>query len=175
CHISITVFSEILSVMDAFMNKRSAEVDKKGWGKKLDTARLIYEEKEMDKGVELVDTLKQLIKCVDELAVHRANGLGIQKEKSGKCYNKLVEVSENLDGALNVLAEHSIEAIRDYAKKQGMGGFGDYETKKSIWNNWFVRGGIFIVATIFLNLVSSKLYDLNILAIIWNYLKSLIP
>ena len=175
CHISITVFSETLAAMDAFINKRNAELNKKEWDKSLESARLIYEEREMKNGVALVDTLKQLIKCVDEMAVHKENGLGFQKDKCGKCFGKLAEVSENLDGALNVLAEHSIEAIRDYAKKQGMGGFGDYETKKSIWNNWLVRGGIFIVATIFLNLVSSKLYDLNILATIWNFLKSLSP
>ena len=120
CHTSISVFSDTLSVMEAFINKRSPEINKKEWMTKLDGARLIYEEKKMKNGVALVDTLKQLIKCVDELAVHREGGLGIQKEKCGKCYNRLTEVSENLDGALNVLAEHGIEAIREYAKKQGM-------------------------------------------------------
>ena len=174
CHISISVFSDTLSAMDAFINKRSAEINKNKWNKSLESARRIYEEKGYDNGVALVDTLKQLILCVDELAVHRESGLKVQTEKCGKCFGKLAEVSENLDGALNVLAEHSIEAIRDYAKKQGMGGFVTDTPKKSIFNNWLVRVIIFVVATIFLNLVSSKLYDLNILAIIWNYLKSLI-
>ena len=58
----------------------------------------------MNNGVALVDTLKQLIKCVDEMAVHKENGLEIQKDKCGKCFGKLAEVSEKLDGALNVLA-----------------------------------------------------------------------
>ena len=134
CHTSISVFSDTLSAMDALLNKRSAEINKKKWDKSLESARLIYEEKEMKNGVALVDTLKQLIKCVDEIAVHKENGLEIQKDKCGKCFGKLTEVSENLDGALNILAEHSIEAIRDYAKNQGMGGFGDYEPKKSIYD-----------------------------------------
>ena len=175
CHTSISVFSETLSAMDALLNKRNAEINKKEWDKSLESARLIYNGKKMKNGVALVDTLKQLIKCVDEIAAHKENGLEIQKNKCGKCFGRLAEVSEKLDGALSVLAEHSMEAIADYAKKQGMGGFLSEETNKSVWNNWLVKGVIVAVATIFLNLVSDKLINLNILATIWNYLKSLIP
>jgi tetratricopeptide (TPR) repeat protein len=150
CHTSITVFSETLASMEALINKRSPEMNKKELIKKLDGARRIYEEKGIKNGVALVDTLIQLIKCVDELAVHRASGLEFQKEKCGKCYNKLTEVSENLDGALNVIAEHSIEAIRDYAKKQGMGGFVSEEKKKSFVDYLITAGKIigYIVALI---------------------------
>lgn len=174
CHISISVFSDTLSVMEAIINNRNPEINKKEWITKLSGARRIYEDKELENGVVLVDTLKQLIQCIDEMAVFREDGLRIQKEKCGRCFGELTKVSEKLDGALNVLAEHSIEAIRDYAKKQGMGGFVGDEPKKSIWNNWILRAVIVVFGTIFLNLVSSKLYDLNILAIIWNAIKSLL-
>ncbi|MCZ7399952.1 MAG: tetratricopeptide repeat protein [Candidatus Methanoperedens sp.] len=159
CHTSITVFSETLTLMEALINKRSPEINKKDLIKKLDGARLIYKEKKMKNGVALVDTLIQLITCVDELAVHKASGLGIQKEKCGKCYNKLTEVSENLDGALNVIAEHSIEAIREYAKKQGMGFIEETKPKQSFFDNWIVKAGVVlgIIASIILLLQFLKL------------------
>ncbi|MFA4934653.1 MAG: tetratricopeptide repeat protein [Candidatus Methanoperedens sp.] len=150
CHISISVFSDTLSAMEAVINKRSPEINKKEWITKLDGARQIYKENGMENGVALVDTLKQLIQCIDEMAVFREGGLGIQKEKCGRCFGELTKVSENLDGALNVLAEHSIEAIRDYAKKQGMGGFVSEEKRKSLLDFLITAGKIigFIIALI---------------------------
>ena len=174
CHTSISVFSYTLSSMDALLNKRSAEINKKKWNKSLESARLIYEEKEMKNGVALVDTLKQLIKCVDEMAVHRENGLEIQKDKCGKCFDRLTEVSENLDGALNILAEHSIEAIREYANQQGMGGFGDYEQKKSFFDYLINTGKLigYIIALIVGIIAILQFFKIDTRAL--EYLKSLI-
>ncbi|MDD5474468.1 MAG: tetratricopeptide repeat protein [Candidatus Methanoperedens sp.] len=170
CHTSISVFSDTLSVMEAFINKRSAEINKREWINKLDSARLIYEEKKMKNGVALVDTLKQLIKCIDEMAVHREGGLGIQKEKCGKCYNRLTEVSVNLDGALNVLAEHSIEAIREYAKKQGMS-FVNGEPEKS--SNWLIKAIFGAVGAIILGIIANRLFSWDLDLKLINFVKSI--
>ncbi len=167
CRISITVFSETLALMEALINKRSPEMNKKEFIKKLDDARLIYKKKKMKNGVALVDTLIQLIICVDELAVHRTSGLGIQKEKCGKCYNRLTEVSENLDGALNIIAEHSIEAIREYAKKQGMGFVGKEAIAKFSFNKWLIGA----IIAIFLGIVSNRLFSWDIDLKVLNYIK----
>ena len=171
CHTSISVFSYTLSAMDALLNKRSAEINKKEWDKSLESARLIYEEKEMKNGVALVDTLKQLIKCVDEIAVHKENGLGFQKDKCGKCFDKLADVSENLDGALNVLAEHSIEAIRDYAKKQGMGGFGEIKPEESKLKYW-VYGAIGVFATVVIGYLTDQLFEWKAHELIIDFIKN---
>ena len=117
-------------------------------------AHKIYTDKKLNNGAALVDTLKQLIKCVDELAEHRKMGLHIQEERLGKCYNNLLEVSEKLDGALKIIAEHSVEAIRDYAKKQGMGFIGDEKPKKSIFDNWLIKGLIGAIIAIVLGIIS---------------------
>jgi len=131
-----------------------AEIDKDKWLSSLELARKIYTDKKLNNGAALVDTLKQLIKCVDELADHRKMGLHIQEERLGKCYNNLLEVSEKLDGALKIIAEHSVEAKRDYAKKQGMGFIGEDKPKKSIINNWLIKGLIGIIITIILGIIS---------------------
>ena len=141
---------------------------------KLERARLIYEDKKMNDGVVLVDTLKQLIKCVDKLPIHKKNWLDNQKVKSGKCYNKLVDVSENLDGALNVIVEHSIEWVGEHLDKQGMNGFITNTPKKSIVNNWLVKGLFTGFLILILKTIFNERYDLNIIATFWNYLKSLI-
>lgn len=116
----MNVFSETLNAMSAFMKGTDAEIRKDEWTYSLDQAYKIYSEKNLNKGVELVITLRQLIKCVNELAEHRKIRLHNKEEKLGKCYKNLIEVSYNLEGALKVLAEYSTEAIRDYAKKKGM-------------------------------------------------------
>jgi hypothetical protein len=91
---------------------------------------------------------------VDELAEHRKMGLHIQEERLGKCYNSLIDVSEKLEGALKVITEHSIEAIRDYAKKQGMGFIGDEKPKKSFFDNFLVKVIVSIIGTIILGIIS---------------------
>ncbi len=150
CYTSISVFSDTLSTMEDVINGRSPEVNKKEWISKLDGARRIFEEKEMENGVALVDTLKQLIQCIDEMAVYTNVGLKGLKEKCGRCFGELTKVSEKLDGALSVLAIHSIAAIQDYAKQQGMGGFPSEETKKSFVDYLIIIGKLigYIIALI---------------------------
>ena len=154
CFSSIRVFSEILHAMNALVQNDDAEIDKDKWFSSLELAHKIYTDKKLINGAALVDTLKQLIKCVDELAEHRKMGLHIQEERLGKCYNNLLEVSEKLDGALKIIAEHSVETIREYAKKQSMGFIGDEKPKKSIIDNWLIKGLIAAIIAIFLGIIS---------------------
>jgi tetratricopeptide (TPR) repeat protein len=134
CFSSISVFSEILHSMNVLIQNDDAEIDKNKWLSSLELAHKIYNDKKLINGVALVDTLRQLIKCVDELAEHRKMGLHSQEERLGKCYNNLIEVSYNLEGALKVIAEYSTEAIRDYAKKQGMGFVDRDNPEISFWD-----------------------------------------
>jgi tetratricopeptide (TPR) repeat protein len=154
CSSSIRVFSEILLTMSALIKNNDAEIYKDKWLRSLELAHKTYIDKKLDNGTALVDTLKQLIKCVDELAEHRKMGLHIQEERLGKCYNNLLEVSEKLEGALKVIAAHSVEAIRDYAKKQGMGFIGDEKPKKSVLDNWLIKGLAGIISVIILGIIS---------------------
>jgi tetratricopeptide (TPR) repeat protein len=172
CFSSIRVFSEILLAMSALIKNDDAEIDKDKWLSSLELSHKIYNEKKLNNGAALVDTLKQLIKCVDELAEHRKMGLHIQEEKLGKCYNNLLEVSEKLDGALKVITEHSVEAIRDYARKQGMGFIGE-ETKKSFLGEWIkeIRAA---AAVIIAAAVMDKIFSLNLSSKLVNLIKSII-
>jgi len=148
CFSSISVFSEILHAMSALIKDDDPEIDKDKWLSSLEQAHKIYTDKKLNNGVALVDTLKQLIKCVDELAEHRKMGLHIQEERLGKCYNNLLEVSEKLDGALKIIAEHSVEAIRDYAKKQGMGFVKEENPIISLWDNPSIKALLSILTII---------------------------
>ncbi len=148
CFSSIRVFSEILFAMSALIKNDDAEIEKDKWLNSLELAHKVYAEKKSNNGAAFVDTLKQLIKCVDELAEHQKMGLHIQEERLGKCYNNLLEVSEKLEGALKVIAEHSIESIRDYAKKQGMGFVKEEKPNLSLWDNPSIKALLTILTII---------------------------
>ncbi len=136
CFYSINVFSETLS---AIKNK-DAEINKNKWLSSLEEqAHKIYTEKDSNNGIALVETLKQLIKCVDELAEHRKIGPHIKEERLGECYNDLIEVSEKLNGAFKTISDYALESIRNYAKKQGMAFIEEIEPKKSFFDNWIVK------------------------------------
>jgi len=134
CSFSMNVFSETLNAMSSFIEGKDAEININKWSDLLGQAHKIYSEKNLKKGIALVETLIQLMKCVNELAEHRKIGLKIQEENLGKCLNNLFEVSNNLEGALKVIAEHSGEAIREYARKQGMGFIPEAKQKISRWD-----------------------------------------
>lgn len=172
CFSSMNVFSETLSAMSAFIKNEDADINKDKWLSSLEYAQKIYTANGLNNGAALVDTLKQLIKCVDELANHRKMGLHIQEEKLGKCYNNLLEVSEKLDSALKIIVEHSIEAIRGYAKKQGMV-FIRGETKISLWGK-LVEKIYDNVTTLIIATVVYILYLLNIIPKLTDLIKSLI-
>jgi len=163
CFSSIRVFSEILHAMNALIQNDDVEIEKNKWSNSLELAHKIYTEKKLNNGAALVDTLKQLIKCVDELAEHRKVGLRIQEERLGKCYNNLLEVSEKLDGALKIITEHSVEAIRDYAEKQGMGFIGEEIPKKSFLGEWIkeIRAA---AAVIIAAAIVDWIFSLNLLS-----------
>jgi Flp pilus assembly protein TadD len=171
CFFSISVFSETLSALSAFINSKDAEINKDNWLNSLEQAYKIYVEKNLKNGAALVDTLKQLIKCVDELAEHRKIGLDVQEEILGKYYSNLIEVSDKLDGTLKILSEHAVEAIRDYAKKQGMG-FIREETKKS--SNWIKAAVVTIILGVIAGLIANRLFSLDLDLKLLNLIKSLL-
>ncbi len=173
CHIATGVFSEALDAMSAFMKGKKAVVNKDNWDNSLDFARKIYEEKKKDTGIIFVDTLKQLTKCVNELAEHQVTGLKPQEDRLRKCYFSLIKVSENLDGALKLLTEHAVVAMTDYAKKQGMSGFVREKTKKSFLEEWkkeIVAAIIFFLTTALMDWI----FSLNLFSKLFNLIKSTI-
>ena len=154
CHLSISVFYEVLGAMSAFIKNNKAEINKDKWLNSLEGARKTYADNESENGVALVDSLKQLVKCVDELAEQKAIGLPIQEERLEKCYNNLITVNDNLGGVLKVISDHATEAIRDYAKKEGMAGFGvDEKSKKTSYHKYIVRVLIAILGTLILGVI----------------------
>ncbi len=98
---------------------------------KLKFAREIYAEKKLEKGILLVDTLEQLIYCVNEFLNQKASGMNVQ-EYSSKCYNKLISVSERLVGANKIITYHAVAAIKNYAKKQNISLEDVHEKKESL-------------------------------------------
>ncbi len=172
CNSAISVFSEALSAMSAFIKGDNAEITKDEWLSSLERARQIYVEKNLNNGAALVDTLKQLIKCVDELAEHRATGLHIQEERLGKCCSNLIDVSEKLDGALKIIAEHAVDAIRDYAKKQGMGFVGEENPNTSLWDSQLIKAVLAILTVIAAIIALLQFSHLDLKAL--DFIKSLI-
>ncbi|NJD76491.1 MAG: tetratricopeptide repeat protein [Candidatus Methanoperedens sp.] len=169
CFFSMNVFSDTLDAMSAFINGDDAEININKWSDSLEQAYKIYSEKNLNKGVALVETLKQLIKCVDELAEHRKYGNKVKEEKLGKCLNNLIEVSNEMEGALKVIAEHSAEAIRDYAKKQGMGFVKEEKIEKPSVNKWLIG----VLVAIVLGIISNRLFSWDIDLKIFRFFKSL--
>ena len=166
CHLSISVFSEVLGAMSAFISGNNTEITKDEWLNSLESARKIYTDKELNGGMALVESLRQLVKCVDELAEQKAIGLKIQEERLEKCYNNLTNVNDNLGGVLGLISDHATEAIRDYAKKEGMVGFVDeLNPNKSFFDNRSVKVAIWIIGaivTIILAIIADQLFEWRI-------------
>jgi hypothetical protein len=125
--------------MGAIIRNKKPLLNKKTWLSSLDQSRKIYAANKLNNGVALVDTLEQLINCVDELSSQKASGVNVQ-EYLKKCYENLIEVSKNLDGALKVITYHSLDVIKDYLTKKGI--FVGEEPKKSFFDNWIVKAGV---------------------------------
>ncbi|MCK5661400.1 MAG: tetratricopeptide repeat protein, partial [Methanosarcinales archaeon] len=140
CHLSISVFSEVLDAMSAFISGNNTEITKDKWLNSLEGAGKTYADKELKTGIALVDSLKQLVKCADKLAEQKVIGFKIHEERLGKCYDNLTKVNENLGGVLGIISDHATEAIRNYAKKEGMVGFVVEENpKKSFFDGWLFK------------------------------------
>jgi len=116
----------------------------------------IYIKNKINNGVALVDTLEQLINCVDELSNQKASGVNVQ-EYLKKCYDNLIEVSTKLEGALKVITIQSVDVIKGYLKKQGI--LVGEEPKQSFFDSWIVKIGIVlgIITSIILLLQFLKL------------------
>ena len=79
-------------------------------------------------------------------------------------------MSGKLDGSLKVIAEHSVEAIRDYAKKQGMGFVSEEKIANFSFNNWLIGAIIAII----LGIISNRLFSWDIDLKLLSFLKSII-
>lgn len=172
CHTTISVFSNVLSAMSAFIKGDCASINKYEWLSSLEHAREIYAKKNLKNGIALIDTLKQLIHCVDELAEHSAIGLHIQEERLGKCYKNLIEVSEKLEGALKIISEHAVDAIRDYAKEQGMIFVGEEKPKESLWDGKLIKAVLAILTIIAAIIALLQFTHLDLKAL--DFIKSLL-
>ena len=156
CYSTISVFSDVLSAMRALVNDENQPINKKVWLSSLKQYNEIYIKNKINNGVALVDTLEQLINCVDELSNQKANGVNVQ-EYLKKCYDNLIEVSTKLEGALKVITIQSVDVIKGYLKKQGI--LVGEEPKQSFFDNWIVKVGIVlgIITSIILLLQFLKL------------------
>ena len=171
CYSVMSVFSDILTAMSAFIKGDNVPINKDKWGSSLGQARKIYTEKKFNKGVTFVDTLVQLIKCVDELSNQKASGVDVE-EYLKKCYYNLIDVSDKLEGALKINTYYAVIAIRDYAKKQGMG---FVEVKKSNLSNWLVGAIAAIIFGVIAGIIANRLFALDLDLKILNLIKYVLP
>ena len=163
CYLSISTFSEVLSAINAFINGNNAEINKAKWLKSLESAKKTYADKELEKGIALVDSLKQLVKCADKLAEEKAIGLNTQGKRLWKCQDNLTEVNDNLDGVLGIISDHTTEAIRNYAQKKGMAGFvSEVNPKKSVLDNRLVKVVCWVLGTIISGIIVGLFFEWRI-------------
>ena len=170
CYLSINTFSEVLSAINAFINGNNAEIDKTKWLISLGGARKTYADNELEAGLALVDSLKQLVKCADKLAEQKVIGLKIQEERLGKCYKNLIKVNENLGGVLGIISDHTTEFISDYAKKEGMRFVGEGNQNKSFFDNPLVKAAIWVIGAfvaIILSIIANQLFEWRIQDIVF--------
>ena len=162
CHLSISVFSEVLGAISNIIKDKNAEINKDKWLSSLEGARKTYDDRELEAGTALVDSLKQLVNCVDKLAEQKVIGFKIQEERLGRCYDNLTKVNENLGGVLGIISDHATEAIRDYAKKEGMGFVDGVNPKKPFYDNWLVKAAVGAIVTIILSIIANQLFEWRI-------------
>ena len=176
CHTSIKVFSEILRAMHNYINEDNVEINRKTWENSLNEVNEVYKENDLEKGTTLVKTLKQLLKCVDELAEYQVSGLSVQEDKLGNCYNNLLKVSENLQGPFKVISDHSEEAIKDYAIKHNMNFVKDIniEKKRYSFKNWVEAALLTIILGIIGSIIANRIFELDLDMKLLNLIKSLL-
>ncbi len=162
--------------MHNYINGNNVEINRKAWENSLNEVNAIYKENKLENGVALVKTLKQLTKCVDELAEHQVSGLSVQEDKLGKCYNNLLKVSENLQGLLKVISDYTEEAIKDYAKKHNMNFVKDMnkEKKRYSYKKWVEATLLTIILGIIGGIIANRIFELDLDMKLLNLIRSLL-
>ncbi len=172
CNLVMNVFFNVLNAMDGIIKNKKQILTKKAWLSSLEQTREIYITNKLNNGIALVDTLEQLINCVDELSNQKASGVSLQ-EYSKKCYDRLIEVSTKLDGVLKVITYQSVDVIKDYLKKQGI--FVGEETKISTFDK-LIKAIKWVIIAIILAIIGgmiNRFFELNRDLKILNFIKSL--
>ncbi len=120
CHSVMEVFSQALTALEEVVHYKKPSIKKDEWDVKLEKSNEVYLKKGSEKGAALVAALKQLIKCVDELAYYTARKSSLQKKRLKECYKTLEDVSSKVEGGLRNITDPANEVIKNYAKKIGI-------------------------------------------------------
>ena len=119
CRKVINVFSVVLNSLDDIIKDKVPMINKNQWKDDLEKSKIVYEQKESEKGIKLIETLKAFIKCVDELYDYKKRKSIVQEKRLKDCYTKLIEVSANIEGGLKNITDPATDIIKNYARKKG--------------------------------------------------------
>jgi tetratricopeptide (TPR) repeat protein len=120
CYSVMDVFSQVLTALEEVVHNKRPFIRKEEWNGKLDKSNDVYIKKGSEKGVALVASLKQLIKCVDELAYYTARRSSLQKKRLKECYKTLEDVSSKIEGGLRNIIDPANDIIKNCARKMGI-------------------------------------------------------
>lgn len=177
CYTVMNVFSEVLTAMEDIVNDKNPPIYRNEWISALKSPQEVYLKKELKKGIDLVVTINQLIKCVDELADYKVRkSSSVQEKRLKDCYKNLIEVSSKVEGGLKNITDPASDEIRKYAKKKGFPIFDENITSKTSthFNNWFIKAIIAAVITIILGYITNWLFDLKVHEHLWDFINSIL-
>ncbi|PWB56516.1 MAG: hypothetical protein C3F06_01130 [Candidatus Methanoperedenaceae archaeon] len=174
CYSVMNVFSQVLTALEDIVNNKNPPINRNEWISVLKSPQEVYLKKELKKGIDLVVTINQLIKCVDELADYKVRKSSVQEKRLRDCYDNLIEVSSKVEGGLKNITDPASDEIRKYAKKKGFPIFDENVTSNTpiLFNNWFIKGVKTVAFTIILGYIINWLFDLKAHVLIWNYINS---
>ncbi len=177
CYSVMEVFSQALTVLEEVAHNKKPSIRKDEWNANLEKSNEIYLKKGSEKGVALVAALKELIKCVDELAYYTARKSSLQKKRLKECYKTLEDVSSKVEGGLRNITDPANEIIKTYSKKIGipMPEEKDLVKPHSLLDNRLIKIIIGAIGAIVLGIIANRLFALDLDLKIWNYIKSFFP
>ncbi|MDP3104233.1 MAG: tetratricopeptide repeat protein [Candidatus Methanoperedens sp.] len=173
CDSVMEVFSQVLTALEEVVHNKNPSIRKEEWNEILEKSNEVYLKKGSEKGAALVAALKQLIKCVDELAYYTARKSSLQKKRLKECYKTLEDVSSKVEGGLRNITDPANDIIKNYAKKMGIPMPEEKEPDKPSppFDNRLIKAIRGAVAAIILGIIASQLFEWKVHVSIWNIIK----
>ena len=165
----------MLRALDGVRKGENPPIKRNEWTSTLTSSREVYLKKGLKNGINLVNALDQLIKCVDELADYQERKKSIVQQKRLKnCYNNLIEISSKVEGGLKNIADFPSDIIKKYAKEKNLSFIEEKISDKSnlFFKNRYIKAIKYIIVVIILGYITNLLFEWNIHGLLWNIIKS---
>ncbi|NJD51491.1 MAG: hypothetical protein FIB07_01335 [Candidatus Methanoperedens sp.] len=176
CYSVMEVFSQVLMALEEVAHNKNPYLNKNEWNIKLEKSKKIYINIDSKKGVALILALKELIKCVDELAYYTTRKSSPQKKRLKDCYKTLEDVSSKVEGGLRNIIDPANEILRIYSKSKGIPMPEEkalYDSPSPFYEKLF-KPIVVAIITIILGYITNLLFEWKTHATIWNFIKSTI-